>query len=217
MIKNKNNILYTSFFVLICFFVSGQVVFALEMPKDFTRKMLPTLVLGKSNEDVLFLKKTLHDFGYFQVEEEEPAFTRKFDNELKEAVLDFQKSNELKILGEINLETLRTLNGFLTFRDEQLAAVESPNNFLVGETGSSSIFFEFSGKDVDETYGGKIDQNYELSKDPPKKKSIISSLLDSFFGLKKPEPLKTKIEKKSTKSNFNIFTCFTDPVCSKVK
>ncbi len=116
------------FFVVTFFFIIATM-FNVEKTfaevKFFTTQMVDNLKINKSNEDVLYLKKVLHDFGYLKNNQEKTDFTNTFDSQLQKAVLDFQKNNSLSPTGIIDVKTFKTINEFLKFVDDSEKKAEA--------------------------------------------------------------------------------------------
>ncbi len=181
--------------IIILFFANTlfiSLVFA--SGNQISSKMVLEMKYGKTNESVKVLQQTLYDFGYFQSDAEDPEFSGKFDKELRDAVIDFQKSNELKVTGEINLETYKTLNEFLTFSSDQEQEEINKNNFIDDTSDLNSY-----KSDVVDTYNDSSIFSYYSNLSGL---SLVKNVINNVF---------------SSKKEFDIFDCFLDPVCSHIK
>ena len=192
-------------FALFAFFLSCSLAFA--ETKELTLKMVANMKYGKTNDDVKFLQQTLYDFGYYKNEEDEPKFSGKFDSELKNAVLDFQKTNEIKVTGVINLETYIMLKRFLGFKSEQEQEEINKNPYF--DDNESNTVNQYKS-DIVDMYKSKDDSQsyYENIIGIPTIKKVINSVYPLIN--KKVDQQQVQQTKQS---KFDIFACLEDPAC----
>lgn len=79
---------------------------------------LRTAEKDKDNEHIAALQNALNNLGYIVTPDENGDPTPPsgiYDFDTKDAIMDFQKENDLKVTGEINLETIQTLNSMIDF------------------------------------------------------------------------------------------------------
>ncbi len=191
---------------LFVFLFSLSTVFAES--KEFTIQMAAKIVYGKTNQEIKSLQETLFDFGYYKVGVAEPVFSGKFDNELKLALVDFQKSNDIKVTGVVDPTTVKTLNLFLEYAREE---EESKNQYL---TGGENIDDYVSG---DEGYSETINYTTDYSdyySNIPLLKDAIEIISPTKSNDEKTLYLSEKVEDHYTfVGKFNFLECLTDKRC----
>lgn len=204
--------------------------------EPFTQKSLNEILPGKQNESVGRLQQALYDFGYYKSEDDEPEFSGRFENDLRLALEDFQRTNNLRVSGRADFATLKTINEFIKYQNEELAKVES--------TDASSSELEETGYSVEEKNYfadslGDVTDMYRLSNPELKvtkteevveKKAsagiidgIFSSILNFFipsekYRSKSRQELDVKQDevKQSKFQNYGYFECIADDDCIKL-
>ncbi len=120
--------------IFFAYCISFSVTLSYASANELNFKMLPNLKYNKTHQDIKVLQNILYDLGYYKSDEDEPQFSGKFDKELKNSILEFQTDNNLKITGEINVQTYAILKKFL----------DSQNEFVDGDiSGYDTDFLDF--------------------------------------------------------------------------
>lgn len=183
-------LLVTIFLSTIFFF---SISFASDQPKFITTQMAINMVYGKSNKDVIVLQKMLFQFGYYQSEEVNPNFTGMFDSDLKISLIEFQKTNDINPTGQVDKNTVDTLNQFSKL-DPEVVEEDNQNQFIGIDNTLDKYNEEFS-------YQNKGILDYY--KTVPVLGTIVAKALNYLY----------PVNISSTQTKFDIFDCLADPKC----
>lgn len=137
--KRKKILNYFAIVSLFVFFITSQV-FA-ELP-ILDESYFTNLDKTQPQEEVYMLQTLLNELGY-TVEEDKGGETVPpngiYGAKTVAAVKEFQKENELQITGEINTETIKTLNDLSIFINEN-QNWEDEDNTVMRETDKITIW-----------------------------------------------------------------------------